>query len=191
MGTCRRDLESSYCPDGIFTCFVCVLAGWRCPGLGWHGDLLIVHHHWQHSLLCACSRSKVPIAHGRLMFCSLFTGRGCLCLFRHCHNDVLLDHWQHSFWICAFSCSKLPIAPMGFSHVLRFVLAGRRCLHPWWHGDLVILHHHWQHSYICACSRSKFPIDGKLTFCSLFAGRRCLCRLSRSWHSNHIIVHHQ
>ena len=81
--------------------------------------------------------------------------------------------------------------PDGIFTCFGLVLAGWRCLHPWWHGDLVILHHHWQHSYICACSRSKFPIDGKLTFCSLFAGRRCLCRLSKSWHSNHIIVHHQ
>ena len=54
--------------------------------------------------------------------------------------------------------SKVPIAPMGFSHVSRFVLAGRRCLHLEWHGDLLIVHHHWQLSWICACSRSKVPI---------------------------------
>ena len=30
--------------------------------------------------------------------------------------------------------------------------------------------------------------DGKLTFCSLFAGRRCL---RRRWLSDHLIVHHQ
>jgi hypothetical protein len=52
---------------------------------------------------------------------------------------------------------KFPIAPMGFSHVLRFVLAGRRCSHRRWHGDLVIVQHHWQHSYLCACSCSNFP----------------------------------
>ena len=33
----------------------------------------------------------------------VFTGRRCLCLFRHRHNDVLLDHRQHSFWIGACS----------------------------------------------------------------------------------------
>ena len=54
--------------------------------------------------------------------------------------------------------SKVPIAPMGFSHVLRFELAGRRCLCLWWHGELLIVHHHWQLSWICACSRSKLPI---------------------------------
>ena len=54
----------------------------------------------------------------------VFTGRRCLCLFRHRHNDVLLDHRQHSFWIGACSCSKVPIAPMGFSHVLRLCLQG-------------------------------------------------------------------
>jgi hypothetical protein len=30
--------------------------------------------------------------------------------------------------------------------------------------------------------------DGRLTFCSLFAGRWCLCR---GCHSDHLIVHHQ
>jgi hypothetical protein len=30
--------------------------------------------------------------------------------------------------------------------------------------------------------------NGKLTFCSLLAGRWCLCR---GWHSDHLIVHHQ
>ena len=54
----------------------------------------------------------------------VFTGRRCLCLFRHRHNDVLLDHRQHSFWIGACSCSKLPIAPMRFLHVLRLCLQG-------------------------------------------------------------------
>ena len=35
--------------DGIFTCFALVLAGRRCLHLKWHGDLLIVHHQWEHS----------------------------------------------------------------------------------------------------------------------------------------------
>ena len=39
-----------------------MLVGRRCSHLEWHGGLLIVHHHWQLSLQCACSRSKVPIA---------------------------------------------------------------------------------------------------------------------------------
>ena len=54
----------------------------------------------------------------------VFTGRRCLCLFRHRHNDVLLDHRQHSFWIGACSCSKLRIAPMGkmLTRLLRLSL---------------------------------------------------------------------
>ena len=58
--TCRRDLKSSHRPDGNFTCFALVLAGRRCLSLEWHGDLLIVHRNWQHSLQCACSRSNFP-----------------------------------------------------------------------------------------------------------------------------------
>ena len=56
--------KTSHSPDGIFTWFALVLAGRRCAHRQWHGDLLIVHHHWQHSWrqLCACSCSKVPIA---------------------------------------------------------------------------------------------------------------------------------
>ena len=60
--TCQPRLQTSHRPDGIFTCFARVLAGRRCVHQQWHGELLIVHHHGQHSLLCACSRSKVPIA---------------------------------------------------------------------------------------------------------------------------------
>ena len=54
--------KSSHRPDGILTCFAHMLAGRRCAHLRWHGELLIVHHHRQHSCLCACSRSKFPIA---------------------------------------------------------------------------------------------------------------------------------
>ena len=49
-----------------------VLAGRRCRCLGWHGDLLIVHHHWQHCFSCARSCSKFPIARWDFhMFCAL------------------------------------------------------------------------------------------------------------------------
>ena len=58
----QRTLKTSHRPDGIFTCFALMLAGRRCFHLEWHGDLLIVHHHWQLSWICACSRSKFPIA---------------------------------------------------------------------------------------------------------------------------------
>ena len=65
--------------------------------------------------------------------------------------------------------SKVPIAPMGkcltpmgFSHASCFVLSGWRCLCLWRHGDLLIVHHHWQHSWLCACSSSKLPWDASL-----------------------------
>ena len=54
--------------------------------------------------------------------------------------------------------SKVPIAPMVFSHLSRFVFAGWRCVHRRWHSELLMVHHHWQHSYWSACSRSKVPI---------------------------------
>ena len=53
-------------------CFVLVLAGWRCLHRWWHGDLVIMHHHWQQSLFCACTRSKVPIAPMGKMLTRLF-----------------------------------------------------------------------------------------------------------------------
>ena len=58
----QRPRKSSHRPDGIFTYFARAIAGWRCLRQWWLGDLLIVHHHWQLSWKCACSRSKVPIA---------------------------------------------------------------------------------------------------------------------------------
>ena len=63
----RLKLQKFPTPDGktadaLASCFALVLAGWRCRCYGWHGDLLIVHHHWQLSLQCACSRSKFPTA---------------------------------------------------------------------------------------------------------------------------------
>ena len=61
--------------------------------------------------------------------------------------------------MCVLS-SKLPIAPMGFSHIWHLlVLAGRWCRCGGWHSDHLIVHHHRQHSFwIGACSCSKLPI---------------------------------
>ena len=58
---CVLMLRITHCPDGIFTCFALMLAGRRCLHQR-HGELLMVHHHWQLGLRSACSRSKVPIA---------------------------------------------------------------------------------------------------------------------------------
>ena len=52
--------------------------------------------------------------HGRLTFCLLFAGRRCLRRFRHGHDNVLLDLREYSL-LCACSCSKVPITPMGKS----------------------------------------------------------------------------
>ena len=58
------------CPNGNFTCFALVLAGRRCLCQYWHGELLGAHHRWQLSYICACPRSKVPIAQmGRWLTC--------------------------------------------------------------------------------------------------------------------------
>ena len=104
--------------------------------------------------------SKVPIAPMETHVLLVFTGRRCLCLFRHRHNDVLLDHWQHSFWIGACSCSKLPIAPMGklLTRLPRLTLAQLRTL---------------RSTTECTCRRdleSSHGPHGRLMFCSFFQG---------------------
>ena len=103
-----------------------MLAGRRCLGLEWLGDLLIVHHHWRHSYqLCACSRSKFPIAPMGFSHLSHFVLAGWRRVHRRWHGELLIvhHHWQHSYW-SACSCSKVPIAPMGLSDVLRLCLQG-------------------------------------------------------------------
>ena len=69
----------------------------------------------------AHAQNKFPSPPWETHVLLVFTGRRCL--FRHRHNDVLLDHRQHSFWIGACSCSKLPIAPMGNADALALILA--------------------------------------------------------------------
>jgi hypothetical protein len=86
------------------------------------------------------------------MFDSLFAGWRCFCLFRHSLNRQLPSVFQSSLQ-CACSCSKVPIAPMGDSHLFCLLFAGRRCLCPQWHSDLLIVHHQWEHSFQCACSK--------------------------------------
>ena len=110
-----------------------MLAGRRCVHQQWHGELLIVHHHRQHSLLWVWRRCVHQQWHGELLIMHhhgqqsslLVAWRRCPCLFRHRHNDVLLDHRQHSFWIGACSCSKLPITPMEkmLTRLLALILA--------------------------------------------------------------------
>ena len=51
--------------------------------------------------------------HASLTFCSLVAGRWCRSLGRHSGHLIVHHQWEHS--ICACSCSKVPIAPMGKS----------------------------------------------------------------------------
>jgi hypothetical protein len=55
-------LKFPLCPMGDSCLFCSLFAGWRCRCWGRHSDHLIVHHQWEHSSLCACSCSQVPIA---------------------------------------------------------------------------------------------------------------------------------
>ena len=84
--------------------------------------------------------------------------------------------------------SKFPIAPMGDSRLARCLQGGGVYVG----GGTVAIS--W-----CTISGNSangvrahapnFPSpNGKLTFCSLFAGWRCSCR---RWHSGHLIMHHQ
>jgi hypothetical protein len=52
--------------------------------------------------------------HGKLTICSLFAGRRCLRLFRHCHDNVFLNLQEYSFLnLCARSSSKVSHRPDG------------------------------------------------------------------------------
>ena len=73
--------------------------------------------------MCALIFKTSHHPHGRLTFCSLFAGRRCLCQFWHSDLVIVHHHWQHSLQ-CACSRSKIPITPMGFSHVLRVCSQG-------------------------------------------------------------------
>jgi hypothetical protein len=112
---CALMLKSSHCPDGktadaLASTLACTTAA----------DALVNFRMYVPQL----KFSHRP--HGRLMFCSLFAGRRCR--RRGWHSDHLIVH--HQWELCmrweltmqgAHSCSKLPIAPMGDSHVLLVV----------------------------------------------------------------------
>ena len=96
-------------------------------------------------------------------FCSLFAGWRCQC--PGWHSDHLIVHHQWELcYRCAHSCSKLLIAPMGkwLTCLPRLTLAQLRTL---------------RSTTVCTCRTLKTSHcpDGRLTFCSLFAGRRGTC----------------
>ncbi|KOO31403.1 hypothetical protein Ctob_015846 [Chrysochromulina tobinii] len=88
---CVLAFEISHRPNGKLT-FCSLLTGRWCRSLRRHSDHLIVHHKLEHS----------------------FNWRRCRCRFCHSHDNVFLDLRESSF-LCACSCSKVPIAPMGDS----------------------------------------------------------------------------
>ena len=145
-------LQCSHRPDGIFTCFV--LAGRRCLHRRWHGDLVIMHHHWQYSLLCACSRSKVPIAPMGKLLTRLPDSR--------LHNCERFGQQQR---VRAAETLKSSHRPNGNFTCFALVLAGRRCFYRQWHGDLLIVHRNWQHSLQCAHAQTSHRPDGKMLTC--------------------------
>ena len=105
----------SHRPDGILTCVALVLAGRRCVHQQRHGELLIVHHHRQHGSICACSRSKVPIAPmGRWLTCP-----NRLSSIRDLYVPATPANFPSPRWdfhmICAFACR----AAVSMSRVAR------------------------------------------------------------------------
>jgi hypothetical protein len=60
---------------------------------------------------------KFPSAQWETHICLLLAGRRCLRRIRHGHDNVFLDLREYRLR-CACSCSKVPIAPMGDSHLL-------------------------------------------------------------------------
>ena len=169
----RAHAQISHRPDGIFTCFARVLAGRRCLCPEWLGDLLIVHHQWQHSYLRACSSSKLPIAPmGKLLTCLL---RLTLCTTGNASVNYRGCVPQRP--------SKVPIAPMGkcpvdMSNSILIFYDGCCLDLPGWSTCHLRL------------KLQKFPSprwDFHMSPCFVLPGRRCLCR---EWHGDLLIVHH-
>ena len=107
-------------PRWIFTCFALMLAGRRCLHQRRHGELLMVHHHWQLGLRSACSRSKVPIAPkgkglvDRSSSILIFYDGCCLELpgWSTCHLRLKLQkfpspRWENVVLTCSFRFSSL------------------------------------------------------------------------------------
>ena len=135
---CARNFKSSHgpdgkmpCPNGIFSCFALVLAGRRCVHQQWHGELLIVHHHRQHSFFCACSRSKFPIAPmGKLLTC--LPRLTLVQLLRSttggaCHRDLAKfpsPRWENALLTCPFRFSSFMMgAASNYQYGVRAICA--------------------------------------------------------------------
>ena len=87
------------------------------------------------------------------------------------HLSIGIDLWFYQGGVRASHACKLPIAPMG-----RWLTCPNR------------LSSNREYMYVPDTPANFHRPHGKLTICSLFAGRRCQ---GPGWHSGHIIVHHQ
>jgi len=97
---------------------------------------------------------------GKLKFCSLLAGRWCLCQGRHSGHLIVHHQWEHSSR-CARSYSKVPNASMTCSRLdSRLHNCERFGQLQWVRATETLKIYHRPH--------------GRLMFCSLFAGRRCL-----------------
>ena len=135
-------------------------------------------------MVAGCARAALILKssqcpYGRLLTCcSLFAGRWCLCF--EWHSDHLIVHHQWEFSSqCAHSRSKVPIAPLGIPANLpksTLIFQFGSIFGPT------------REMYVPAMPANFPSPPWETTFCSMFAGRWCLCLF---WHSDHIIVHHQ
>ena len=168
----------------------CSLFAGRCWCLcpGWHSGHLIVHHQWEHSFLCARSSPKVPTT----LMGTLLTRLTRFSFAQLCERRF---GQLYTVGACCRDRKFPPHTLLGFSRLClmfrAFVLAGRWCQCQFWHSHDYVFLDLWQRSCpycVHSCSKSVHLPLRRLTFCSLFAGWRCLCR---GWHSGHLMVHYQ
>jgi hypothetical protein len=112
---CVLTIENSHRPDGRLT-FCSLFAGRRCLCPVRHGhDNYTITSSPIYGNTAPSVRAHVqnfPSPRWETHICSLFAGRWCRCLGRHSDHLIVHHQWEHSY-ICARSCSKLSIAPMG------------------------------------------------------------------------------
>jgi hypothetical protein len=118
--------------------------------------------------------------YGKLTFCSLLAGRWCRSLWRHSDHLIVHHQWEHSY-ICACSCSKFPIAPMGKSaDALASTLACTTA------ADASV-----NYSKYVPQRPQNFPLprwDFHIWLALVLAGWRCL---RPGWYGDFVIMHHQ
>ena len=170
------------CPNGRLT-FCLLFAGRRCLCPQWHSDLLIVHHQWEHSFQCACSKIfHAPMVDSRVA--RFLQGGGVAVTWAgNAGGSVSIVNSQ----IYSNTASNVRVRVQNFPHrpdgkISDALASTFACTTA---ADAPINYSR----YMCRRNlQFSHRPDGRLTFCSLFAGRRC-SRLG--WLSDHLIVHHQ